>query len=273
MAITSIDQLVNALGNSRQKLPYVKASITNQLAGGTSSYWRVGGFPGAGVLPSAPATCNNATLGGIPFNNPGAGGLTYFGRVSFSATSAGSAELHDRMAHMGGLLGNVTTAQTVGIDLNALGGTDNIAQRKGRSDYGSAQWWFEWYTLTGNTATVATVTYTDQNGTANKTTTVAITGSMQPGRMLQILPVAGDYIRSIESIQLSVTTGTAGSFGVTVTCQRTELVCVLANMLTIHTYDMLGMPPAYDSSCLFFMSNNTGTTSPGLNGATTLVQG
>lgn len=274
--ITSIDALVAAFTGKRQKLPFAKTgSLTSQVIGQSSSFWRAAGFGmGAGAIPTAPVTCNNATLGGLTLNPAINGDTNYLGRLVLTAPVVGSYEVHDRLAHMGGLSGTVLTAQPVGLDLNALGATDNISERIARPDYRSVQWWLEWYGTTGATAAVATIAYTDAAGTA-KTTTVPIPASTAASRLIQIVPNADDMgIRSVESVTLSVSTATAGNFGVTATVQRSEVTIPIANVSAIYDWTLTGLPPIYNQACLVLIAAAaTGTTVSPPSGTATIVAG
>jgi len=272
MAISTVDGLLAGFTGKRQKLPIAKGGLSTMVTGGNGSYWRSTGAPGQGAIPAAPATCNAATLGGVPYTLPTGGDSTYLARLMLGSTVAQTTEVHDRLAHMGGLNGTLTTAQTVGLDLNALAGTDNIGQRKGRSDWGTVQWWLEGYTQLGTAGATATVNYTNQLGVA-QVTTVSIPANFRVSALLPITPLPGDNIRSVDSITLSVTTGAAGNFGVTATIQRSEISCFTANIGTLYDWTQLGLPPIYDNSCLFFVSNNSTTSAGTLNGAITLIQG
>lgn len=273
MAIASLDALVSALTSQRQKFYIAKATLGNQTIGGNGSWWRTTGNPAAAALPATPATCNNTTPGGLNYNNSSTGLTTYIGRASLALAAIGSLEIHDRLAHMGGLSGAVTTAQTAGLDLSLLLGTDNIAARITKADYSAVQWWLEWYVATGATTVNFTVGYTDQNGNSGKTVIISVPGSaVAASRLVAIQPLNGDFIRSIDSVTLAATTGAAGNFGVTATVQRTE-ISTAANILTIADWAYLGLPTIFDSSCLFFVSDNASATPGALNGAVTLVQG
>jgi hypothetical protein len=90
MAITSRDQLIAALANSRHAL-FDKASISNAVAGRFYSLWRANGQPGQGAIPAAAALCNKDLLGALPLVNQTAPMSNYlawvdvaFGRPSSS---------------------------------------------------------------------------------------------------------------------------------------------------------------------------------------------
>lgn len=275
MAFTTVDQLLAAMLNNRERKQINKTgSIASQIAGGQTSMWNITGYPTTGAVPTAVSTCNNTTAGGITYTNPTAGLTAVIARIALACSAVCGVEVHDRLAHMGGLSGIVTTAQTVNLDINALGATDNIAQRMGASDFSSLQWFLEWYTGTGATGVNATVSYTDQNGTSGKTVVVALAASVGGRRLMQIIPNAGDFIRSIQSVTLSATTGTAGNFGVTVSVERTTVPLPIANGTYVFDWALLGIPQVYDSSCLAMIVDlGAGTTITALSGSVLIAKG
>ncbi len=274
MAISTVDGLVAGFAGLRQKTPIAKIGLANMITSQSGSYWRNSGNPNTGAIPAAAASCNSATLGALPYIAPTSGNSTYIARLMMATTNTQSTEVHDRLAHMGGLSGVVAspTAQTVGIDINALAGTDNIAQRKGRADFSTIQWWVECYTLLGTTGSTMVINYTNHLGVAGQTN-ATIPANFRPGAILPITPQPGDFIRSIESVTVAGSTGTAGNFGITATVQRTEISTPVINNAILYDWAALGLPPVYDSSCLFFIGNATTTSLGSLNGAITLVQG
>ena len=255
MTISTRDQLIDGLGNNSSRMVLDKASIASQAAGNYVSLWRATGQPGQGAIPAAAAVCNNAQVGAIGFTQQTAPATSYGAYLEMATSnSAMTVEIHDRLAHMGGLVGNLTGAQTVNLDLNSLS-ENNLVERKGDSNYSDVQWWLEWYTATGATAVTATVAVTYNDGTTgNLTVTLAATrpaSHMIPLNGLIPAAGAGKFIRGITSVTLSATTGTAGSFGVTATRPRMTLGCPIANFKTIADWAALGLPEIYNGSCLF----------------------
>jgi hypothetical protein len=184
-----------------------------------------------------------------------------------TSNSAMTVEIHDRLAHMGGLSGTVTTAQTVSLDLNTLGATNNISNRIGDTNYSDVQWWLEWYTATGTTAVTATVAVTYNDGTTGNLTGASLAATRPASFMLSLnalIPAAssGKYIRAVNTVTLSATTGTAGSFGVTATRPRMTLAAPIANMKFVADWAQLGFPEIFNESCLFPIVL-TSTTSTG----------
>ena len=268
MTITSRDGLIKALGNNSSRFILDKANIVSQAAGTYVSLWRATGQPGQGAIPAATAVCNNTTLGGVGFRQQTSPSTSYGSYMEVATSnSAMTVEIHDRLAHMGGLNGTLTTAQTVSLDLSTLGATNNISNRIGDTNYSDVQWWLEWYTATGTTAVTATVNVTYNDGTTGALTGTSLAAGRPVGFMLSLnalIPAAssGKYIRGVNTVTLSATTGTAGSFGVTATRPRMTLAAPIANMKFVADWAQLGFPEIFNESCLFPIVL-TSTTSTG----------
>ena len=267
MAITSVDKLVDALLNNSSRLIIDKASVASQAAGNYVSLWRATGQPGQGAIPAAAAVCNNAMIGAINFNQQIAPVQSALGQLEVSCGNAmTTVEIHDRLAHMGGLNGTLATAQTVGIDFSALT-SDNLASRIGDANYSDIQWWLEWYTATGATAVTCTVNVTYNDGTTGALS-VALAATRPASLMIPLnglIPAggAGKYIRGITSIQNSATTATAGSFGVTATRFRGSVTAFAAFVKYREDWAGIGLSEVANSACLFPLVQTT-TTSSGI---------
>lgn len=278
MSISTRDQLINALGNNSSRFVIDKASIASQAAGTFVSLWRATGQPGQGAIPTAAAVCNNTLTGAMGFTQQVAPATSYGAWANaVCSNSAMTLEIHDRLMHMGGLNGTLTTAQTVNLGVNANLASDNLDKRKGDSNFSDIQWWLEWYTATGSTAVTATISVTYNDGTSG-TLSAALAATRPASFMLPLnglIPAAaaGKYIRGVNSVQLSASTGTAGSFGVTVTRPRMTMPLLLANKMEVFDWAALGLPEVANSSCLFPIVI-TGTTSTGaVRGGGKLVHG
>ena len=257
MTISTRDQLIDALGNNSSRFVIDKASIANAAAGQYHSLFRATGQPGQGAIPGAAATCDNTLTGAMGFTQQTAPATSYGGWTNAACSnSATTLEIHDRLMHMGGLSGTVTTAQTVNLDLNANLASVNLDARKGDSNFSDVQWWLEWYTDTGASVVTATVAVTYNDGSSGNLTAVSLAATrrasfMQPLNGLIPSAAAGKYIRDVDSVTLSATTGTAGSFGVTATRPRMIMPLPLANKMEIFDWAALGLPEIFNSSCLF----------------------
>ncbi len=277
--IQSIDDLVKALGNNSSRIILDKASISSQAAATFVSLWRATGQPGQGAIPAAAAVCNNATTGCIGFTQQVSPATSYGAYLDcMTGNAAMTVELHDRLVHMGGLSGVLTTAQTVGIDLSTLLATDNLDARKGDSNYSDVQWWLEWYRATGGTAVTATVAVTYNDGTTGNLSAISLSATRPASFALPLnsyIPAAqsGKYIRGIVSVTLSATTGTAGSFGITATRPRITITCPIANYKTVSDWAQIGFPEIYNSSCLFPIVLTSTTSSGTIRGGGKIAHG
>jgi len=187
------------------------------------------------------------------------------------SNAAVTMEVHDRVAHMGGLVLNVTTSQTVNLDLTS-GGLNPPAARLGDSNFSDIQWWLEVYTDGGATASNATINVTYNDGTSGDLTTVAVGGTLRAGRMINLnglIPsaAAGKFIRDINTVILSASTGTAGNFGFTATRQRATLPLFVANKGEVADWAALGFSEVPNDACLVLIqlcsTTSTGTVRGG----------
>ncbi len=257
MTIITRDQLINAIANNSSRLVIDKATIANAAAGQFHSMWRATGQPGQGAIPTTAAVCNNTFTGAAKFTqqvSPSTSYLSYF--EAACTNSSVTLEIHDRLMHMGGLVGNVATAQTANLDVDANIATNNLTNRIGDSNYSDIQWWLEWYTDTGSTAVTATVNVTYNDGTSGNLTGVSLAATRRASFMQLLnglVPAvdSGKYIRDVNTVLLSATTGTAGNFGVTATRLRASLLCPIANMKWYADWANLPISEIYNESCLF----------------------
>lgn len=272
MTITTRDALIDALANNNSRIVVDKASIASQAAGNMVSLWRATGVPGQGSIPGAAVVCSNTLPGALGFTQqvaPATSYLAQFWSVNANLSAMGL-EVRDRLAHMGGLSGVVTTAQTVGLDLSALGVS---AERVGDGNYSDVQWFLEWYTATGATAVTATVAVTyDDASTGN--IAISLAATRPASQMIPIVSaVSGLFIRGVTSVTLSATTGTAGSFGVTATRLRATVDQPVVNMPAVHDWARLGLPEIPNGACLMLNAYTSGTSTGAIRGGGKIVHG
>jgi hypothetical protein len=138
------------------------------------------------------------------------GRLTFLGSsISLSALNAGAVILVDLLNANGGLSGIVTTEQTTNFPTAAL------------TRYTSGEGVMAGiviHTTIGSTASTVTIKYTNSSGVSNRISTVTAFGGSGINAAGSLIPIplqAGDTgVRSVESVTLAGTTGTAGNFGV-----------------------------------------------------------
>jgi hypothetical protein len=265
MAITTRDGLVAALASAEREVLY-KASIANAVANTWHSLWRATGQPAQGGTPAAAATCTNATTGAVPFTTPGSGNSYVLG-WDLQLANVGSCVLYDRLAHMGGLSGTVftPTAQTVNVTIPA--------SRDAAVDGSDVEWFLEWYSDTGGTGVNATVTYTDQLDATGNTVVVALVATTRAGRLYPIPPPAGKFIKSIQSVTLSATTGTAGNFGVTVAKRVASVPVAVTNQIATRDAFQIGIPKVPTNACLWIAMFCSTTSTGVVNGQVVVGSG
>jgi hypothetical protein len=279
MTITTVDGLISAMGNNSSRILIDKASISNAAAGQFHSLWRATGQPGQGATPTTAATCDNTLTGALQFTQQTSPSTSYLGILEGLCVNAGTTlEIHDRLMHMGGLSGTSTSTQTVDLDVHANVGNDNLAARIGSSNYSDVQWWLEWYTDTGGTATTVTVNVTYDDGTSGDLTGASMAATRRASFMFplnSLIPAAksGFYIRDVNSLILSASTGTTGNFGVTATRFRAALYKPVANARFTADWAGLGLPEIPNESCLFAVQLASTTTTGNVRATGKIIHG
>jgi hypothetical protein len=220
MAI-DVSEIGRALAVDKDPFIVDKASLANAAAGQIFSLWRATGQPAQGAIPTAAAVCTKALTGAIAFNNQTAPKSTFLGALSIGNinNSGMSFLVRDRLVHQAGLVLNVTTSQTTNlpIDLNTQVPS---AERRGAADWSDIEWFLDVYSDGGATASNATVNVTYNDGTTGNLNVIAVGGTLRAGRQISLTPFIPNtspakYIRGINSVILSASTGTAGNFGFT----------------------------------------------------------
>lgn len=276
MTITTLDGLFNALANNSSRFVVDKASIAG-VANTLISLWRTTGQPAQGAIPTTtPVIPTSATLGAVGFDNQTDPVKSYLAwAMLYSGNSGGGVEVHDRVAHMGGLVLNILTSQVItGLDLVTLGLS---AERRGAADYGDLQWFLEIYSDGGATASNATINVTYDDASTGNLTAVAVGGTLRTGRLVPLRPLIptaqqGRNIRGVNSVILSASTGTAGNFGFVCLRQRTGKAFSLAGTPTIFNWQD-GAPEVPNDACLQFVVNAATTSSGTLRGQGKIAHG
>jgi hypothetical protein len=133
--------------------------------------------------------------------------------------------------------------------------------------------WIEIYGATGSTQPNVTISYKDQN---NNPQTITFPFIYWPnvGEMMPCPLAAGSTgVRSITSVQLSGSTGTAGNWGLTILRRLGEASCVLGGCIQNLDSFALGLPTIDTSACLFALVCPNAAYIGDARGALTIVQG
>ena len=90
-----------------------------------------------------------------------------------------------------------------------------------------------------------------------------------------LIPAAasGKYIRDIDTVTLSATSGTAGNFGVTATRYRAANYMPVLNARFTADWAALGLPEIPNSSCLFGILANATTSTGAIRATGKIIHG
>lgn len=239
------------------------------VAGRPYSLWRYDGYPAAGAAPTTWANPTSATGGAIPFTNSAGGAQKWLTQLAATGLVAGTVLLYDRLGHNGNLSGTTTAAQTfTGSITRNTGGVGNIA-------------WYEIYgnttSILGATGTTVTMSYTNEAGTASRTSAAVVIGGtgFREGNQARLFPLqSGDKgIQSVENVDLVATTGTAGAFGVTIARPLATAVISAAGVGAWRdfTTGLPGIPEIEDDACLALLWFPSLATAPEVFGSFSAV--
>ena len=255
--------------SSLEEQNMVNATITGTTAANTRLHdlYRLTLDPTTGSFPAVPSTAaalSKSDTSALNYYLPNYSPESPYiiGARLGTASATGIYYIIDRLSHQGGLDGTLTTAQTTNLPTAALTRyTDGVGVMIGLTIY----------TAIGGTATTVTVSYTNQAGVSGRTTAVQAiggSGNSSTGRMIFLPLQAGDTgVRSVESVTLIATTGTAGNFGVAL-FKILGAVCV-DNAQGISWNDIItggfigGIPELSDTTHLSLMGIFSSTASNG----------
>lgn len=272
MTITTRDGIVSALGSNAERVLFDKASLASAAAGQLFSIWTATGVPTAGAAPTTAAVCTSALTGAVNFANQTAPVTCYLDWMWMAFSNANtSVEIHDRLAHMGGLSGTVTTSQGA---LSLVTSAPSAA-RLGAADYSDVQWFLEIYTALGATGVNATVAVTYNDDTTGSLAAIALGATPRAGRLYPLLSAhaSGSAIKAVTGVTLSATTGTAGNFGITATRGRTMVQSPVANVAVVADWAALGHPNIVNDSCIQLMMLCSTTSTGTVRGAGKIARG
>lgn len=265
-AIADLDTLTNLITGGGAGAPekiwgFKDSRVGSAAAAATvasrfTSLWRYNGSPSDGASPGAVAAPTNATVGSLEQTDAGGGRQKYLTGVQVANNAAGTLFLYDRLLHISGLSGTTTTAQTVGGTLTRnTGGLNN-------------QIWAEIYTAVGSTATTITASYTNEGGTASRTTQATGFGGTGLSEAQRVIPFPlqqGDKgVQAVASATVLASTLTAGDFGITVSRILLAVPCGIVGVGAAR--DLIvngpGLVPIDTGACLAFLWLANGTTAP-----------
>lgn len=219
-ALTDLSALVNRVtGGSNGNPQHITKWIDSRIgaagaqalvASRWTSLWQYNAtLGGSGAIPAAATNPARNVAGAFGQTDPTGGRQLWLLGVEGYSSIAANYLIYDRLAQVGGLSGTVTTAQTCNISSTRYNTAQTAVGVQIAIEIGVA---------VGTTATTISASYTNQDGTAGRTTkltTFGGTGQREQQRIL-FLPLAdGDTgVLSVQSVTVTATTGTAGDFAV-----------------------------------------------------------
>jgi hypothetical protein len=253
MAITTYDGFI---ASAKQYISLMKTASRTSIAATWFSVFDLAGNPGAGTLAGSSTAAGvvptDATAGTPTINAFGGGATGYLAQVDFGSTVACRIKLFDMLFKAGAYAFNANTT---------LAAQPSYSSRvPGGTDFTDTQIWIEAVTaFTGNLSIA--VTYTNQSGTAARTTGTVATGvAPTVGRMIQLPLQAGDTgVQKIESVVGTV--ATVGTFNVLVLRPLWSGRVKVANDGDVHDLSKTGMPAVFaDSAIVMAISADSTTT-------------
>jgi hypothetical protein len=241
MAITTLDGYI---ASAKQRVQFIRTASRTSVAAMPFSIIDLAGNPGAGVLAgtnTANGLVPTDATAGYPIINAFGGAATgYVSKIEFGSTVAGWVDVYDRLFLAGAYAFNAATT---------LASIPSYSSRIPGADYSGTQIWLEQVTAGTGSQSVA-VTYTNQAGTASRTTGTVVTATNIVGRMWQLPLQAGDTgVQVINSVTGSV--ATVGTFNICVLRPLWSGRVQLANGGEVHDLLKTGMPQAYADSALY----------------------
>lgn len=267
MAIPDLDAYKLSLVDARQLAP-LNIGSTTVVAGRLYDLWRTA-VP-VGAIPTTPAAPDRALLGALGQQNPGISESLGIIAARFSALNPGQYIIADRLSHTAGVAGSGGLSATV---TTPQGAPNLPTAALTRYTSGVGVWAaITIYTQIGTTATTVSVSYTNQNGDPGRISPLVLfgaTGFRETNRLIVLPFQDGDTgVRSVETVTVTATTGTAGLFGITL-FRPLYVICVpdtsgvlpAAGLITGSTFG--GVAEIEDDACIFPIAITAGTNAFG----------
>ena len=256
MAITTLDGLIAA---ALQQITMNKTASVTAVAAQLTAVHQAAGNPGAATL-AVGNTANgvvptDATTGYPLINAFGGGAAGYLAGLEANSSVACNLILYDRLWHAGAYAFNANQALTA---------VPSFSSRvPGGTDFTGLELWIEQVTA-GTGVQSVNVTYTNQAGTAGRTTGAqAAPAAAIVARMWPMLLAAGDSgIQAISNVVGTV--ATVGTFNVVIMRRLATVRVPIANFSSKLGFDQTGMPLVFADSalCLAVQPDSTATGLP-----------
>lgn len=256
MAITTRDGLIAACA-AAEPIRLFKTASRTSVAAIPFSVFDLAGSPAAGTLAGASTAAgvvpDDATAGCPNISAFSGANLGYIVRAEATSPVACRLAIYDLLFKAGAYAFNANTTLAAQPAF-----TSRIPTADKRTEI-----WIECVTaFTGNPSIA--VTYTNESGTAARTTGTIATGvAPTVGRLIKLPLQLGDYgVQKIESVVATV--ATVGTFNVLVMRKLWEGRIKNANDHIVHGFDLTGLRQVYTNSALVMVVNadSTATSTP-----------
>lgn len=268
MTITTLSQ-----ANSGRRLEQMFAKPAGTNAAGLYTTWGLAGLPIAGDYDTTldGVTLTSPVTGQIPFEAIAGGLEAYLYRMTANASAQQMVYLCDRLWHNGGI--NITSTSLQSITSPTFPARDRNGSTNGEDIYID----LEVSATTGAGTPVATLYYTNSNGTGSRSaTTIEVTIASSPVRRTYALGAqSGDTgVRSVQGVQLS-SSWTSGTINLVARRQLAALPVYAGNERAIVdalTGQLVKMHPDSVPYIMFRQTTASGSGTP-LSGAIQVTHG
>lgn len=253
----SISTVQGAINGRQRQVDFSKASPV-MVAARPASYFYSAGFPAAAAAPTPGIGGEVLTsyAGQLPFTNP-ASGNSYLSRFQATAGVAGTLLICDRLWHNSGI--DVTsTSEQVFTSSAQIPARDANGTNAGEEVFAA----IEVSTVTGAGTPVATLKYTNSDGTPGQTAITAqpLVATSVAGTFYPFALAAGDKgIQKAESLTLNAT-WTSGTIHVVLFRVIARLEIPFNNTSNMIDAITGGFPRMYDNSVPFLVAIPSSTS-------------
>lgn len=275
---TNLSQIISAVygGDTHPPIHYQKrrrfsGALPVAASGFFNSLWLMDGGP-TGVAPTSAAACSASTQGALPIPTTVSGSNRLYlvnHEVEHTLAVQARVVLYDRLLACGGFDSTVASPT-----LHTVGGT----LTRHTSGHGNFMF-LEWYANTGATPVNVEVLYTNQDGTSGRSS--ILTGLFSAvdyrstSKILLVPLQAGDTgVRSVQSVELSASTGTAGNFGITIGRVIGSTSFTRSNGILMDS-DFTAGPsilPDITDACLALLAQGSGSWLPDVTGTLGILE-
>jgi hypothetical protein len=219
------------------------------------SFWRSQGSPGIGEKPSSlsGAACSRTTIGSAKLSNVSGGKKNYLSMLTFFSGSPSMMMIIDRTLHTDSLVSNTTSSQTINsVTLPSRAG-NGVGLEMG----------IEIFAQTGVTTYNVNVSYTNSSNVSGRTATTvsAISSNAAIGRFFPLqLQDDDEGVKSVQSASCSVSSGTAGEFGIVLYRPIHQIYVMTGSSSTYQNMFETGLIQIHEDSCISFVIQPTVTS-------------